>query len=402
MSVELPMWRAIAVFRIATLGYALIRYLTGYQHYAHPVGGWLYMGVLTVWTLATARSFLSAERCRWPLLAADAVVAVTGIVLTRAFDDPARVLAGEATMPTVWAAGTVLGFAAKGGWRAAAAASAVIGAADVVESGAVTTSNVHNIVLLLVAGCAIGWVIELARASESVLARALQLEAANRERERLARDIHDGVLQVLAMVQRRGAELGGEAAVIGRMAGEQEAALRALVSGGLPPDRPLPIGELPAAAGPAGDATAPGGFRGDGSAPLDLRALVGGCAGPGVTVSAPGTPVLLAGGAAAEVAAAVGAALDNVRRHAGEGAHAWILLEDEPDEVIVSIRDDGPGFPPERLRDAEREGRLGVALSIRGRLRDLGGSADVSSVPGQGVEVELRIPRPRGGKDGWT
>ncbi|WP_055586466.1 MacS family sensor histidine kinase [Streptacidiphilus griseoplanus] len=401
MSVELPLWRAIAVFRIATLGYALIRYLACYQHYAHPVAGWLYMGVLTVWTLATARSFLSAERCGWPLLSADTVVAVTGIVLTRVLDDPARVLAGEATLPTVWAAGTVLGFAAKGGWRAAAAASVVVGAADVVESGAVTTSNVHNIVLLLVAGCAIGWVIELARASESVLARALQMEAATRERERLARDIHDGVLQVLAMVQRRGAELGGEAAVIGRMAGEQEAALRNLVSGGLPPGRPLPTGE-PAAAGPAPYAAEPAGRGPDPDAPVDLRALLGGCAGTGVTVSAPGTPVLLAAAAAAEVSAAVGAALDNVRRHAGAGARAWILLEDEPDEVIVSIRDDGPGFSPQRLGDAEREGRLGVALSIRGRLRDLGGSADISSVPGQGVEVELRIPRPRGGKDGWS
>ncbi|MGA5700234.1 MacS family sensor histidine kinase [Peterkaempfera bronchialis] len=387
MSVELPLWRAISLFRLLTLGYALIRYLAVYHSYAHPVAGWLFMGLLTVWTLATARSFLSAERCGRLLLAADLTVAVTGIVLTRVFDDPARVLAGEATLPTIWAAGTVLGFAAKGGWRTAALAGAVVGAADIVERGAVTTGNVHNIVLLLVAGCAIGYVVELARASETALARALQLEAATRERERLARDIHDGVLQVLAMVQRRGTELGGEAAEIGRMAGEQEAALRDLVSGvplaGAPPETDVAGGVGPAA-GP------------DPAAPHDLRALVGRYADARVTVSAPGTPVLLQGRAAAEVAAAVGAALDNVRIHAGEAAHAWILVEDEPGEVLVSVRDDGPGFPPERLGDAEREGRLGVAQSIRGRLRDLGGSAEVSSVPGQGVEVEMRVPRPRG------
>ncbi|HLL34496.1 MAG TPA: ATP-binding protein, partial [Streptomyces sp.] len=85
-----------------------------------------------------------------------------------------------------------------------------------------------------------------------------------------------------------------------------------------------------------------------------------------------------------------------VRRHAGERARAWILVEDEPDEVIVTVRDDGPGIPEGRLAQAEGEGRLGVALSIRGRLRDLGGSAELVSVPGQGTEVELRVPKDMG------
>lgn len=90
-------------------------------------------------------------------------------------------------------------------------------------------------VLVWVASIAIGYVVEVARASERTLARALEIEATTRERERLARDIHDGVLQVLAMVQRRGAVLGGEAGELGRMAGEQEIALRTLVSGALVP-----------------------------------------------------------------------------------------------------------------------------------------------------------------------
>ncbi|NEB79053.1 sensor histidine kinase, partial [Streptomyces sp. SID14478] len=94
-----------------------------------------------------------------------------------------------------------------------------------------------------------------------------------------------------------------------------------------------------------------------------------------------------------ELAAAVSAALDNVRRHAGEGAHTWILVEDEPDAVVVTVRDDGPGIPEGRLAQAEGEGRLGVAQSIRGRLRDIGGTAELISVPGQGTEVELNVPR---------
>jgi len=96
-----------------------------------------------------------------------------------------------------------------------------------------------------------------------------------------------------------------------------------------------------------------------------------------------------------EVAAAVRAALDNVRRHCGERARAWVLIEDEPDVVTVTIRDDGPGFPAGRLAEAAAAGRLGVSQSICGRLRDLGGAAEVRSAPGEGTEVTLRLPRAR-------
>jgi signal transduction histidine kinase len=132
--------------------------------------------------------------------------------------------------------------------------------------------------------------------------------------------------------------------------------------------------------------------------PCDLRSLLAPHAGARVTLSEPGAPVLLAPAAAREVAAAVSAALDNVRNHAGDGARAWILVEDEPDAVIVTVRDDGPGIPEGRLAQAEGEGRLGVALSIRGRLRDIGGTAELISVPGQGTEVELKVPKVSGGR----
>jgi signal transduction histidine kinase len=113
----------------------------------------------------------------------------------------------------------------------------------------------------------------------------------------------------------------------------------------------------------------------------------------GVTVSAPAAPVRMDSRAAQELTSAVRAALDNVRQHCGTSARAWVLIEDESDAVTVTIRDDGPGMSPTRLAEAAADGRLGVSHSIRGRMRDIGGEARFRSAPGDGTEVELRVPR---------
>jgi signal transduction histidine kinase len=386
-SVEQPLWRALSAFRLLTVLYAVSRYAGLAKHYQHPLGAWIYLGVLTVWTFATVRPFSSKARCTWRWLSADLALVVAGILLTHTFDSHLAVYRDDVTLPTVRAAGAVLGFAVMGGWLEGAGAALTVGLADIAERRLITTTDFHNIVLLLLAGVAIGYVVELARASEQTLARALEVQAATRERERLARDIHDGVLQVLSMVQRRGTELGGGAAELGRMAGEQEIALRTLVAEGLAPNASYSAPRRVAGSGPG---------AADPDAEQDLRGLIAPMAGSRVTVSAPGTPVLLPGHSVSELGAAVGAALENVRRHAGPQARAWILVEDEPGEVVVSVRDDGPGFDARaRLVEAAREGRLGVCQSIQGRLRDLGGSAEIVSVPGQGTEVELRVPRRR-------
>ena len=62
-------------------------------------------------------------------------------------------------------------------------------------------------------------------------------------------------------------------------------------------------------------------------------------------------------------------------------------------ELVLSVRDDGPGVAPERLAASAAEGRLGVRQSIVGRLEDLGGTAELTSAPGQGAEWELTLPR---------
>ncbi|MFF5702753.1 MacS family sensor histidine kinase [Streptomyces sp. NPDC012794] len=392
MSVEQPLWRALSVYRLLTMVYAVLLFAAAYRKFDQPWTAVGYLACLAVWTLATHRRVANAASCTRGFLVADLSVALVGILLTPLADTHERIMEGGPTLPSIWTAGSVLAFALKGGWRWAGFASTFVAAANlVIHGGDPTRDALHNVLLVWVASIAIGYVVEVARASEATLARALEIEAATRERERLARDIHDGVLQVLAMVQRRGTELGGEAAELGRMAGEQEVALRTLVSSGLvQPSRVSRDGSLGALVDTY-EVEEPGAEE----AELDLRSLLAPHAGSRVSFAEPGTPVPLPAPAARELAAAVGAALDNVRKHAGEGASAWILVEDWGDEVIVTVRDDGPGIPAGRLDQAEGEGRMGVALSIRGRLRDLGGSAELVSVPGQGTEVELKVPRGR-------
>ncbi|MFE0211993.1 MacS family sensor histidine kinase [Streptomyces sp. NPDC059001] len=398
MSVELPLWRALTAYRVLTTGYAVLLFVFARDGYERPSVAVGFLAVLVVWTLATLPRVANAAACTKRFLGADLTVALTGILLTPLADAQAQQIDGP-TLPSIWTAGSVLAFAIKGGWRWAGFASSLVAVANIIERGEPSRDTFHNVLLVWVASIAIGYVVEVARASERTLARALEIEAATRERERLARDIHDSVLQVLAMVQRRGTAIGGEAAELGRMAGEQEVALRTLVAGGLVPASRVSEDETQGAVVRRG--AEPGGAGGGGAGgggPGGPRPLEGPRARRPGTLSEPGAPVLLPAHAAKELAAAVGAALDNVRRHAGEDAQAWILVEDWPDEVIVTVRDDGPGIPEGRLAQAEGEGRLGVALSIRGRLRDIGGTAELVSVPGQGTEVELKVPRGTRGK----
>jgi signal transduction histidine kinase len=103
------------------------------------------------------------------------------------------------------------------------------------------------------------------------------------------------------------------------------------------------------------------------------------------------------GGVARPLLAAVREVAANADAHAGADSGLWVLLEDEGDDVTISVRDDGPGIPDGRLEAAAAQGHLGVASSIRGRIAELGGTAALVTAPGEGVEWELRVPR--GGRE---
>ncbi|MFR9780195.1 MacS family sensor histidine kinase [Micromonospora sp. MS34] len=363
---EVPLWRSIAVFRFASLAYVGVLVLRDGHRYAHPLAAGGVLLVMLAWSGATAAGYARPSGRRWPLLLADLGVVVAVMLATPWVIGRAALAANVPTLTVAWLAGPVLAWAVSGGRRWGAVAAVILGGVDLATRERVSQSSLTGVILMLLAGLVVGHVARLAVSAEERLQRAVELEAATRERERLARDIHDSVLQVLALVQRRGARLGGEAGELARLAGEQEAALRALI----------------------GRAGAPPADEGDAQ---DLRDLLDRYASATVEVAAPATPVPLPGRVAGELAAAVGAALDNVARHGG--GRAWVLIEDEEETVTVSVRDEGPGIPEGRLAEAAAQGRLGVAQSIRGRVADLGGEVRIASTPGVGTEIELSVPR---------
>jgi signal transduction histidine kinase len=350
----------------------VLLYATSNEEYRHPVAGWLVLGWMAawtaLWTLAWTPALARGRTLTVPVLAVDLVGAIGTVLATRWVDTAERIDAGAQTLPAIWPAAAVLAWAVWHGRRGGLVAAFAIAVADLVEVRHLSPITLNNIVLLLLAGLIVGYTVELTRRARGDLARAVAVQAAGAERERLAGDIHDSVLQVLAYIQRRAGELGGEVGELGRLAGEQESRLRALVAGST--TRVGPTGER------------------------DLLAALTPLGGGRVVVSGPAGAVLLPADRVDALVGAVAAALDNVERHAGPDARAWVLVEDEGDRVLVTVRDDGVGLPAGRLAAAAAEGRLGVAASISARMASADGRAELTGRPGEGTEVELSVPRP--------
>ncbi|WP_280637416.1 DUF5931 domain-containing protein [Nocardioides sp. W7] len=363
-TVEDRLFRALALLRVVLLVNAVGLNLYRADNFQRPVAGLVLTLTMVGWTAFTVWAYADPARRNRVVLGLDLAVALALLLAT-----PLVKGAGfSATVPGFWVMGALLAWAVHWRWQGGLAAALVLALADLGIRQEISQTNYGNAYLLVIGGVVIGGLADSLQRMAEHRDAAEREAAAAAERARLARAVHDGVLQVLALVQRRGAELGGEAAELGRLAGEQETVLRGLIHA---------QDALPAADGGAGT--------------VDVAAELARLARPGVVVAGPGVPVELAGYAGRELVAAVAACLDNVARHA-PGASAWVLLEALPDRVEVSVRDDGPGIPEGRLGEAADQGRLGVRESICGRVSDLGGTATLTT-GADGTEWELTVPR---------
>ncbi|BBY15637.1 MacS family sensor histidine kinase [Mycolicibacterium litorale] len=364
-----PLWRAAQVFRLLSCLYALGFQIAVNGDLDRPAVAWTLFAVLMAWSFACAFAYLQGFGRRIGWVAAEIAVVVVLMLSTALVADDQWVADNQSWPTTLWATNAVISAAIVRGPVAGMAAGLVVMAAYALLKGHVSINVFRNatIVIELAVGLVVGMAAQTARRAHADLERATRLAAALDERERLSRHVHDGAIQVLALVARRGREIGGPTTQLAELAGEQERALRRLVSDADTPD----------AAGTH----------------ADVGAMLRRRASDRVSVSLPPEPVLLDADIAAELCAAAVNALDNVATHAGPDARAYVLVEDLGDAVTVSVRDDGPGIAPGRLAEAAAEGRMGVAKSIVGRMNSLGGVAELHTGPDCGTEWELTVPR---------
>jgi signal transduction histidine kinase len=364
-----PLWRAAQVFRLLSCLYALGFHIAINPGLDRPTLGWLLFAVLIAWSAACAFAYLQGFGRRPSWVLAEIAVVVALILSTKVIASDQWALDNQSWPTTLWATNATISAAIVAGPIAGMLTGLVVMVASTVVKGFINYDLGRNatIVIELAVGLAVGMAAQTARRAHAELDRAARLAAAHQERERLSRQVHDGAIQVLALVSRRGREIGGETAELAELAGEQERALRRLVSSA--EDEP------------------------QSGAMTDVGALLRRRASDRVSVSLPPDPVLLEASVAAEVYAAAANALDNAAAHAGPDAHAYVLLEDLGDSITLSIRDDGMGIADGRLDEAVGEGRVGIAKSIVGRMKWLGGSATLHTGPGCGTEWELTVPR---------
>jgi signal transduction histidine kinase len=205
--------------------------------------------------------------------------------------------------------------------------------------------------LLLLCG---PWLWRLALERDAERAARIRTE----ERADVAARVHDSVLQTLVLIQRH----AGEPRRVASLARRQERELR----GWLYADQPLGddgtslVAALSAAA-------------------ADIEELHGVRVEIASSGDAPPDNALVLAAREAMTNAAKFAGVDEID----------VYAEVSEGEIAVFVRDRGVGFDPAAIP----EGRQGIRESIKGRLERAGGSASVTSRPGRGTEVELRLPR---------
>ena len=358
--------RGLAVFRWAAWAWMALVLLLG-RNQLRPGREWLAVvlvgAALGVTVAATALLRSRPEQLLHPaMVLVELAVGAALLVGDGVVYEQGHVFSTQQSLGVAWPLFGVLSAGAGFGALAGAVAGAAVGlgrlggtlangvSLEQITGGRVA-SHVTTLLVHALAGAMVGYVVVLLRRAETEVATA-------RAREEVARTLHDGVLQTLAVVERRAGDPD-----LARLAREQERDLREWLFGSVPA---LATGLAPALRAAAARFEDAHGGR--------------------VQVLVPDDVPDLDAAAADALAGAVGEALTNAGKH-GHASRVTVYVEPEDAGVFCSVKDDGGGFDPA----ATPEG-IGLTRSIRARMEEVGGRVEIVSAPGRGAEVRLWLP----------
>lgn len=320
-----------------------------------PLVAW---GAITLGVVVLARSVLGGSVLFWPLL-----LGVVGLALLWRQADEAQRERWTDSSGRIDVVRAVVGAGGAASWARLAAgvglllSALVLFAVQTGSSGRLGAAREVVVAGVLgVAGLALmvgPWLFRLiGDLSEERAARVRSQERAD-----VAAHLHDSVLQTLALIQKH----SGDARAVATLARAQERDLRAWLYDDRQPADESTASALRAAAAEVEDAH---------GVPVEV-VVVG---------DAPATDRLRA------LVLAAREAMVNAARHSGAD-RVDVYAECGPQRAEVFVRDRGRGFEEHTVP----EDRLGVRNSIRDRMARHGGSAAISSAPGEGTEVRLLV-----------
>lgn len=356
------LFQAITIVRWLTWSFAAVRLAISREHLVHESASYALMALALVFTAVTTVLFRTdTRRLAMPLMM---IVELLIAALLLIGDGYVYADSRPQSLPWAWPAAAIVTIGIVLGRRAAVFAAGFISIASFIGEGlndggsgfsgwGIDASS--KAALYILVALISGYVAKRLREAESEIAEA-------RAREEIALRLHDGVLQTLAVVQRRSTD-----PELASLARDQERDLRDYLAGTRSAQDGLATSLRAAAAlyerrhaGRAEVIVAEDLVEPD---PAMIEALAG----------------------------AVGEALANAGKHSGA---ARVVIYAEPDDaepddegVFVSVKDNGVGFDP----DVVEEG-IGLRDSIRARIESVDGRVEISSRPDRGTEVRLWVP----------
>jgi len=219
----------------------------------------------------------------------------------------------------------------------------------------------------------------LSRTRRQLLAKTIT--AQEEERKRLARDLHDDSAQTLTAVLMT--MRAAEDALIAdpKVASAALLRSRSQLEMALGEIRKAIVDLRPSALDDLGLASAIRSYADERLRPLGINP----------SLATTGDERRASGSVATAIFRIIQEAVSNVAQHSG-AANARVSIEFGPTEILARVEDDGRGFDPAPLHQAQESGRGLGLLGMRERAALFGGDVEVESHPGTGTSVRVRIP----------